>query len=350
MTVAQEKRGRTLLNPDHTFERFIKGDGNQLACSACQAVAEAPGASYNPLFIYGKVGLGKTHLLQAIGNAHYQRWPDSTVIYVTSERFAIDLVTSIRQRRNDQFRRTYRTADVLLIDDIQFLKNKEGTQEELFHTFNELHERGKQICFSSDRPPEEFSQMEERLVSRFRWGMVADMQPPNFETRLAILKTKAQENGFDVPDEMLELIAKRISSSVRALEGGLTRAIAYADLQGEALNPGLLEQIIPQDTVGDESLTISMIKARVADHCGVSVDDIEGECREKHIARARHIAIYLSRELTKSSFPKIGSAFGGRDHSTVMYACRKVGQLVETPLLRGEIDGIKRELQALGTT
>ena len=348
MSVITSQRS-TLLNPEHTFERFIKGDGNNLACSACQTAAEYPGETYNPLFIYGMTGLGKTHLLQAIGNGILRKWPEQNVVYVTSERFAIDLVTSIRERRTDQFRRTYRGVDVLLIDDVQFLKEKEGTQEELFHTFNELHERGKQVVFSSDRPPEELSQMQERLVSRFRWGMVADISPPNYETRLAILKTKAQEHGFDVPDELLSVIAKRISSSVRALEGGLTRAIAFAELQGQSLSPGLIEEIIPQDAVGEETITIAMIKAKVADHCGVSVDDIEGNCREKHISRARHIAVYLSRVLTSSSFPAIGEAFGGRDHSTIMYAYRKVNQLVETPILRGEIEGIKRELQAIGT-
>jgi len=350
MSVITQQMRHTSLNPEHTFERFIKGDGNNLACSACQTASEYPGKTYSPLFIYGKVGLGKTHLLQAIGNEILRRWPDRDVIYVTSERFAIDLVTSIRERRTDQFRKTYRGSDVLLIDDIQFLKEKEGTQEELFHTFNELHERGKQVVFSSDRPPEELSQMQERLVSRFRWGMVADISPPNYETRLAILKTKAHELGVTVPDELLSVIAKRISSSVRALEGGLTRAIAYADLQGQSLNPELIAQIIPQDAVSEESVTIAMIKAKVADHCGVTVDEIEGECREKHISRARHIAVYLSRTLTSSSFPAIGEAFGGRDHSTIMYAYRKVCNLVETPILRGEIEGLKRELQTIGTS
>ncbi|MBI1729763.1 chromosomal replication initiator protein DnaA [Candidatus Acetothermia bacterium] len=348
MVVSTANAVPAILRREHSFERFIKGDGNALACSACQAVAEFPGEAYNPLFIYGKVGLGKTHLLHAIGNDVLRRWKDTRVIYVTSEKFAIDLVASIRDRKTEQFRNHYRKADVLLIDDIHFLREKEGTQEELFHTFNELHELGRQVVLSSDRLPEELSSMQDRLVSRFRWGMVADIQPPNYETRLAILKAKAQENRCDVPDELLSIIAKRVHSSVRALEGALIRVLAYADLQDRALDESLVEGVIPAELLAEDAITISMIKTKVADRYGVTVAEIDSESREKRIAEPRHIAVYLARELTHSSFPTLAASFGGRDHSTMMYAYRKVCEMQRAmPLIQGEIDGIKRELQVL---
>jgi len=346
MTVARIESEPSSLKAEYTFDRFIKGDGNLLACSACQAVAESPGRAYNPLFIYGKVGLGKTHLLYAIGNEILKNQPWLRVIYITSERFAIELVQAIRENRTDRFRRTYRQVDILLIDDVHFLRDKEGTQEELFHTFNELYENSKQIVLSSDRPPEELSQLQERLVSRFRWGLVADIQPPNFETRLAILRAKAKENGLEFSDELFTEIASRITSSVRALEGALIRATAYAELQGQSLTPLLLEEILPHEPPSEPPLDMEVIKAEVARRYEVTVEQLEGERREKRISQARHIAIYLARELTNGSFPAIGKAFGARDHTTVMHAYRKVTELLKTPLFRSEIDELKECLRA----
>jgi chromosomal replication initiator protein len=346
MTVTRIESEPSTLKSEYTFDRFIKGDGNLLACSACQAVAESPGRAYNPLFIYGQVGLGKTHLLYAIGNELVQHQPWLRVIYLTSERFAIELVQSIRENRTDRFRRIYRQVDALLIDDVHFLKDKEGTQEELFHTFNELYENSKQIVLSSDRPPEELSQLQERLVSRFRWGLVADIQPPNFETRLAIVRAKAKENSLELTDELLTLIARRVTSSVRALEGALIRAAAYADLQGQSITPGLLEEVLPQEVPSKPSVDIAAIKAEVARRYEVTVEQLEGERREKRISQARHIAIYLARELTNGSFPTIGRAFGARDHTTVMHAYRKVSDLLKTPLFRNEIEELTESLRA----
>lgn len=345
MAVTHVESEASSLKSEYTFERFIKGDGNLLACSACQAVAESPAKAYNPLFIYGKVGLGKTHLLHAIGNELLKNRPWLRVIYITSERFAIELVRAIRENRTDRFRRLYRRVDVLLIDDVHFFKDKEGTQEELFHTFNELYENGKQIVLSSDRPPEELSQLQERLVSRFRWGLVADIQPPNFETRLAILRAKARESGLVLEDDLLELIARRVTSSVRALEGALIRTAAYYELQGHPLTPAALEEILPQEPPSERPLDIETIKAEVAHRYEVTVEQLEGERREKRISQARHIAIYLARELTNSSFPTIGRAFGDRDHTTVMHSYRKVKELMKTPLFRSEIEELKEALK-----
>lgn len=329
---------------EYTFDRFIKGDGNHLACAACEAVAESPGQVYNPLFLYGQAGLGKTHLLHAIGNAALGHRPSQQVTYITSERFAIELVNAIRQNRTDRFRRTFRRADVLLIDDVHFLKDKKGTQEELFHTFNELHESGKQIVLSSDRPPGELSQLQERLVSRFRWGLVADLRPPNYETRLAILRAKAGEHRLDLDDRTLDLIAHRVRSSVRALEGALIRVTAYADLQGTALTTERLDDLLPDENSSAPSPDIDRIKREVARHYDVSVAQLEGKQRDKRVSQARHVAIYLARELTGSSFPTIGRAFGYRDHTTAMHACRKVGKMAETSPLSNELERIRDAL------
>lgn len=333
----------TSLREEYTFERFVRGEGNLLACAAAQAAAQAPSCAYNPLFIYGGVGLGKTHLLQAIGNFVLKNSPTLKVIYITSERFAIELVSAIQENRTDGFRRMIRLVDILLLDDVHFLKDKEATQEELFHTFNELYDRGKQIVFSSDRSPEELSQLQERLVSRFRWGLVADIQPPNLETRIAILRAKAKENHLRIEDHLLELIAKRINSSVRALEGALIKAIAYSELTNKELTPEALEDILPFEG-NRNNLDIATIKAEVARQYELSVAQIESESREKRISQARQIAIYLARELTNSSFPTIGRAFGSRDHTTIMHAYNKVKELVKIPLFRGEIEELKEQL------
>ena len=347
MSATQVERDQELSTPktEYTFARFVKGAGNVLACSAAQAVAESPGHAYNPLFIHGSIGLGKTHLLHAISNQIREAQPWENVIYVTSERFAIGLVNSIRNNKTEPFRQHFRHADVLLIDDVHFLKDKKGTQEELFHTFNELYENGKQVVFSSDRPPEELSQLQERLVSRFRWGLVADIQPPDYETRLAILRTKAREHGFGVAEWLLDLIAQRITSSVRALEGALIRVTAYADLQGQALSEAVVDSLVPTEAAGQSAdLDIETIKSEVAERYGLTVEEIESTQRAKRISQARHIAIYLARELTASSFPTIGRAFGRRDHTTVMHACRKVSEMMNTPLFTHEIESLKKAL------
>lgn len=343
----ESQNGLSSLKAEYTFERFIQGDGNEMACSACLAVAESPGKAFNPLFIYGKVGLGKTHLLHAIGNETLRKQPEQRVIYVSSERFTTDLVRAISEKHTKHFRSTYRQADILLIDDVHFLQDKKATQDELFHTFNELYANGRQIVLSSDSPPEELSQMPERLVSRFHGGMVADIQPPNYETRLAILTIKAKENGFQIDDEILSLIAKRIDTNVRALEGALTRVVVHSQLQGQPLTPSMLDKILPPYSPRGRPLNIDTIKAEVASRYGITVEQLVEQNREKRIAHVRHIAMYLARELTSSSFPAIAEAFGKRDHTTVMHAYRKVCELLKTPLLLSEVEQLKQHLKSL---
>lgn len=338
------EEAKPALRRDYTFERFICGGGNRLAYAAAQAVARQPGEAYNPLFIWGGVGLGKTHLLHAIGNYILQHSPELSVVYTTSERFAIELVEAIRKGKTGRFRSKYREVDVLLIDDVHFLRNKKSTQEELFHTFNELYHRERQIVLTSDRPPEELSHLQERLVSRFRWGLVADIQPPDLETRYRILRSKAELNGLLIDEPILRLIAERIRSNVRSLEGALIRALAYAELEGVKLTPKLVEQLLPQEPA-ERRLDIQAIKEEIARYYRVSVAELEGDNREKRISQARQIAIYLARELTSLSFPQIGKAFG-RDHATVIHAYRKVKDLEGVPLFRQELLELKSSLLA----
>ncbi|MBN1857644.1 chromosomal replication initiator protein DnaA [Candidatus Bipolaricaulota bacterium] len=329
----------TAFNPDYTFDLFIRGECNKFALAAARKVSEQPGKAYNPLFIYGNVGLGKTHLLQAIGS--FARAEGKSVVYTTSERFANELIHSIRTNSTSSFRERYRRIDVLLIDDVQFFQSKEATQEELFHTFNELYGAEKQIVLSSDRAPEDLSGLQERLVSRFRWGLVADIQAPDLETRIAILHSKASYRGVDVDDSILELIASRISSNIRALEGALIRAIAYAELQGVELTPRSVESTLPKEG-RRERLSIEHIKDEVASRYHLKREDLEGASRQREIAQARHIAVYLSRELTRQSFPAIGKAFGNRDHTTAMHSYVRIKQLLEeTPLLHSEIQEMR---------
>lgn len=340
----KQPRDTLPLNPHYTFDSFVRGKNNQLAHAASIAVAERPGKAYNPFFIYGNVGLGKTHLLQAIGNFLIASDLSKTVVYTTSERFAIELINSIRNNTTASFREKYRRIDLLLIDDVHFLQGKEATQEELFHTFNELYGSEKQIVLSSDRPPEDLSGLQERLVSRFRWGLVADIQPPDLETRIAILRKKANDRGLIVNDDILELIASRISSNVRALEGALVKAIAYADLQGEDLTPKSLETMLPKEGQR-ERLSIAHIKEEVASQYHLKRHDLEGSSRKKEISQARHIAIYLAREMTDHSFPAIGKQFGNRDHTTIMHSYMKIKTLIqEAPLLYSEIQEIQESL------
>ena len=330
-----------MLNSDYTFDSFVRGKNCDLAYYASEAVAERPGVAYNPLFLYGNVGLGKTHLLQAIGNQVLQESPKSSVLYTTSERFAIELINSIRNNSTASFRSKYRQIDLLLIDDIHFLEGKEATQEELFHTFNELYGSEKQIVLSSDRAPDNLSGLQDRLVSRFRWGLVADIQPPDLETRIAILRQKAAARGLDIDVSILELIASRISSSVRALEGALNKVLAFADLRGEKLTPNTLESMLPKEGQRPR-LTIHHIKEEVAARLNLKRQVLEGSSRKKEIAQARHIAIYLSREMTDHSFPAIGREFGNRDHTTVMHSYVRVQTMLEEmPLLHSEINEIR---------
>lgn len=338
---ARRYHGTLPLNQDYTFDTFVQGKNSQLAFAAAQAVAEAPARAYNPLFIYGNVGLGKTHLLHSIG-AHTMATPaDTTVVYTTSERFAIELIQSIGSNTTEQFRAKYRTVGVLLIDDVHFLKNKEGTQEELFHTFNELYGNGKQIVLSSDRSPDDLQGLQDRLVSRFRWGLVADIQAPDFETRSAILREKARRRGLEVPDEVVDLIASRITTNVRDLEGALIRALAHAELCQGPVTPAMLEEILPKENLS-RKLTVDAIKTEVAAAYKIPLSEIESPSRKKELVHARQIAIYLSRELTETSFPSLGRSFGGRDHTTIMHSYQKMQELLrQIPLLCSEIESLR---------
>jgi chromosomal replication initiator protein len=336
--------GSLPLNPDYTFESFVRGKNSELAFAVSQAVAQSPARAYNPLFIYGKVGLGKTHLLQAIGNHVLKIHKNLTVAYTTSERFTIELIQAIGANTTDQFRSRYRTVDILLIDDVHFLRNKEGTQEELFHTFNELYGNSKQVVLSSDRSPEELQGLQDRLISRFRWGVVVDIQPPDLETRMAILREKARRRGVPVPDTILEMIASRITTNVRDLEGALIRVIAYLELGQGPLTPGVLESLLPKEERVPK-LTVQAIKEEVAAYYRISPEELTSPSRKKEVAFARQIAIYLARELTDMSFPALGRAFGGRDHTTAMHAYQKVQELLrEAPLLRAEVDDLRARI------
>jgi len=312
------------MNPRYVFDAFVVGSGNRLAHAACLAVAEKPARAYNPLFLYGGVGLGKTHLLHAIGNACQAR--DLNVLYVSSEEFTNDLITAIRTHTTQAFREKYRSIDVLLVDDIQFIAGKESTQEEFFHTFNTLHGQDKQIIVSSDRPPKALVTLEERLRSRFEWGLTADIQPPDLETRLAILRTKADRTGRHVPNEVLEQIAERVQSNIRELEGALNRILAFADLSGSLLTQDLVEVALSDLLPQKRNIPSDKIIEAVAEFEGVEVDDLLGQNRTAKIARPRQMAMYLLRVVNEISFPQIGELLGGRDHTTVMYAVEKISK------------------------
>jgi chromosomal replication initiator protein len=315
------------LNPRYSFENFVVGSGNRLAHAACLAVAEKPARAYNPLFLYGGVGLGKTHLLHAIGNACHTR--GLNVLYVSSEEFTNDMINAIRTHTTQAFRDKYRSIDVLLVDDIQFIAGKESTQEEFFHTFNTLHGQDKQIIVSSDRPPKALVTLEERLRSRFEWGLTADIQPPDLETRLAILRHKAERTGRYIPDEILDTIARRVQSNIRELEGALNRILAFADLSGSSLTPNLvdvaLSDLLPQR--GD--LEPQKVVDLVAHYFNLSAEKLLGRDRSRSVALPRQIAMYLLREEANVSLPQIGEVLGGRDHTTVMYAINKISKEIK---------------------
>jgi chromosomal replication initiator protein len=320
----------TRLNPRYLFETFVIGSSNRFAHAAAVAVAEAPAKAYNPLFIYGDSGLGKTHLLHAIGHYGMSLFAGVKVRYVSSEEFTNDFINSIRDGKADGFRRRYRDVDILLVDDIQFLENKEQTQEEFFHTFNTLHNANKQIVISSDRPPQQLVTLEDRLRNRFHWGLITDVQPPELETRIAILRKKAAQERLAAPPEVLEFIASKISTNIRELEGALIRVTAFASLNRQGVDLALAE-IVLKDLIPDNSqpeITAATIMAQTSAYFGQSMEDLCGSSRSRVLVTARQIAMYLCRELTDLSLPKIGQQFGGRDHTTVMHADKKIRHLM----------------------
>lgn len=320
------------LNPKYTFETFVSAPNSYLTYSASIAVSEAPAKVYNPLFIYGGVGLGKTHLLQAIAHRALSRNRSARVAYVSSETFANELINSIKDRKTEAFRMRYRSVDILLVDDVQFLAGKESTQEEFFHTFNRLYEADKQIVLSSDHPPKEIAPLEERLRSRFEWGLITDIQPPDLETRTAILRKKAELERLPIPNEAIRFIAERINTNIRELEGALVRVVAYASFHkcpmDEATAHAALRDILPQ--AQPRQITIALIQDAVARQYGISVQDLKIRKRTRDVAMPRQVAMFLSRELTNHSLPKIGAEFGGRDHTTVMHACDKISSALPT--------------------
>ncbi|GEP85315.1 chromosomal replication initiation protein [Staphylococcus piscifermentans] len=336
------------FNVHNTFETFVIGPGNRFPHAASLAVAEAPAKAYNPLFIYGGVGLGKTHLMHAIGHYVLENNHDAKVIYTSSEKFTNEFIKSIRDNETEQFREKYRNIDVLLIDDIQFIQNKEQTQEEFFHTFNDLHQTGKQIVISSDRPPKEIAKLEDRLRSRFEWGLIVDITPPDYETRMAILQKKLEEEDVDIPLESLTYIANQIQSNIRELEGALTRVIAYSRLQNESITTELTAEALKDiiQTPKSKKITIQDIQKVVGQYYNVRLEDFAAKKRTKSIAYPRQIAMYLSRELTDFSLPKIGEEFGGRDHTTVIHAHMKIQtDMSEDPIFKQEVENLEKEIR-----
>ncbi len=333
------------LNPRYTFENFVVGSGNRLAHAACQAVAEKPARAYNPLFLYGGVGLGKTHLLHAIGNACVAR--GLNVLYVSSEEFTNDLINAIRTQTTPAFRDKYRTTDVLLVDDIQFIAGKESTQEEFFHTFNTLHGQDKQIIVSSDRLPKSMSTLEERLRSRFEWGLTADIQAPDFETRQAILRYKAERTGHHVPDEIIEVIAERVQSNIRELEGAFNRIVAFAELSGVPITAQLTEIALADLLPAPTEINPERVVSLVAETFSLTSERLIGRDRSRAVALPRQIAMYLLRRESDISLPQIGKVLGGRDHTTVMYAIDKITDMLERDeRLRRQVVQIRQKLHS----
>ncbi|MDD3818257.1 MAG: chromosomal replication initiator protein DnaA [Actinomycetota bacterium] len=325
------QKGRiSSFNTKYTFDTFVVGNSNRFACTAALAVSEKPGKAYNPLFIYGGVGLGKTHLLHAIGQYTHQLYPDKTIKYVSAETFLNDFINALRYKDIFSFKENYRNNDVLLVDDIHFLEDKEASQEEFFHTFNALHDTNRQIVLSSDRPPKSISTLEERLRSRFEWGLVTDIKPPDFETRFAILKKYSEREGICVSDDIISLIAENITSNIRELEGSLTRVIAFASLTNSKpdieIARNVLKDILPDNR--ERKINIQLIVKEVSRYFSIPINDLLGPKRNKFISHARQLAMYLSRELTSSSLPEIGRCIGNRDHSTVIYAVSKISDLI----------------------
>ncbi|WP_293982776.1 chromosomal replication initiator protein DnaA [uncultured Clostridium sp.] len=335
------------LNPKYTFNSFVIGNSNRFAHAASLAVAESPAKAYNPLFIYGGVGLGKTHLMHAIGHYILDNNPSAKVVYVSSEKFTNELINAIKDDKNEDFRNKYRNVDVLLIDDIQFIAGKERTQEEFFHTFNALHDANKQIILSSDRPPKEIPTLEDRLRSRFEWGLIADIQVPDFETRMAILKKKADVENLNVANEVMGYIATKIKSNIRELEGALIRIIAYSSLTNREVTVDLASEAL-KDIISKKQgkhITIDIIQDVVSSYFNLRVEDLKSQRRTRNVAYPRQIAMYLSRKLTDMSLPKIGEEFGGRDHTTVIHAYEKISENLKTDdSLQHTINDITKKL------
>jgi len=347
-SIPQQKQYETFLNPRYTFENFIKGEGNQLARAAAFAIAENPGqTSFNPLFIYGGVGLGKTHLMHAIGNKILERTPEKRVIYISSDAFTVEFVESIQSDKVNEFSSFYKSMDVLIIDDIQFLVGKEKTLDLFFQIFNTLHQNGKQIVLSSDKPPKELKGLNERLISRFSWGLTADIQPPDFETRVAILKNKSENYGISLPNEYLEYIAYNITSNIRELEGCLIKLLASSSLNSKEIDFELVKKTVREVSTNKQvNISIDVITKVVCDFYNVDENKVREKNRRKEVVLARQIAMYLSKTLTKSSLKTIGLHFGGRDHSTVIHACTCIEELIQTdPKLKETIDYLKNKIE-----
>ncbi len=345
--IPTETGKKVILNPKYTFDTFVIGKGNQMAHAAALVVAEEPGSIYNPLFFYGGVGLGKTHLMHAIGHQMLRYNPQAKIKYVSSETFANDFITSIQYNKTEEFRKEYRNVDLLLVDDIQFFAEKEATQEEFFHTFNALYDDQKQIVLTSDRLPNEIPKLQERLVSRFAWGLSIDITPPDLETRIAILRKKADAERLEIPDDTLSYIAGQIDSNIRELEGALVRVQAYATMNGQEISTSLAADALKSLKPNHKSheLSILLIQEEVAKFYHIPLKDLKGKKRVKTIVVPRQIAMYLARELTESSLPKIGAEFGGKDHTTVIHAHEKIQQLLETdPTILKEINELKSKL------
>ena len=338
----------TNLNPKYVFNEFVVGNSNRFAHAASLAVAESPAKAYNPLFIYGGVGLGKTHLMHAIGHYILSQNKNAKIYYVSSEKFTNELINSIKDDKNEEFRNKYRTVDVLLVDDIQFIAGKERTQEEFFHTFNALHEANKQIIVSSDRPPKEIPTLEDRLRSRFEWGLITDIQAPDFETRIAILRKKSERDKVEIPGDVFEFIATRIKSNIRELEGALNRVIAYSTLTKREVDISLVNEALKDLITASKSrkIDIDLIKSTVAEFFNIKIEDFESKKRTRQIAYPRQVAMYISRELTDLSLPKIGEEFGGRDHTTVIHACDKINNDISVNYdFKQKIDSIIKEIK-----
>ncbi len=347
-TTNQIKNG---INPKYTFDTFVVGNSNRFAHAASLAVAEAPAKAYNPLFIYGDVGLGKTHLMQAIAHFILDHNPDNKVVYVSSETFTNELINAIKDDKTVDFRDKYRNIDILLVDDIQFLAGKERTQEEFFHTFNALHESNRQLIISSDRPPKEIPTLEERLRSRFEWGLITDIQSPDLETRIAILRKKADIENLEIPNEVIIDIANKIQSNIRELEGALIKVIAYAELVEREIDLDLakeaLKDLVSNDSSEPKEITINHIKKIVADYYNLNLEEIDSKKRTQNIVLPRQIAMYLSREMTDASLPMIGDNFGGRDHTTVMHAHNKITEkYADEENFKNTIDNLIKKIKS----
>ena len=355
---AEERRRKTLqepvddtdphLNPKYTFDSFIPGDSNRFARAAALAAAETPGEAYNPLFIYGGVGLGKTHLMQAIGNYVHQEDPSKRILYMTSETFMNEMINAIQQKKTYELRARLRMVDVLMVDDIQFIAGREATQQEFFNTFNELYNENKQIVLTSDKPPKDIQRLEERLCSRFEWGLVADIQAPDRETREAILRDKVQQEEIEVPEEVLRLIAEKVQSNVRELEGCLTRLTAYANMTGKPITLELSELALKEifDQKQPKKVTAEMIMQTVSDYYSVTLSELVGPTRKREVTVPRQVAIYLTREMTGMSLPQIGEVFGGRDHTTIMHSCKVMENAInKDSSMKNLVNTVKNRVQ-----